>query len=283
MVTKTKSESFEIQLNDNLVVRGNVHGPEHQAEERPVIIICHGFKGFKDWNFFPYLADELAMSGFYAIRFNFSHNGVGKAGSEFDELDKFAINTYSREQEDLVALFDEMIDRKLPFSDKFNLKQIGLVGHSRGGANSIIFAAEHPEIRAVVTWNGVSDVDFFSDDLKQEIAEHGVGYIINARTKEKMPLKHNVFEDIEKNKQRFHVINKLQRMPTPVHIIQGDADSEWLVKGAKKMKETASIHSLTIVSGGDHTFNAVHPLTEPPEQLREALQETIKFFRKRLV
>ncbi len=278
----TKMESFAIHLDDELVLRGNVHGPDQQAEELPVVIICHGFKGFKDWNFFPYLAEQLASSGFYAIRFNFSHNGVGEAGDRFDELDKFAVNTYSREQADLAALFDEMIRRKLPFSNEFDLKKIGLLGHSRGGANSIIFAAEHPEVRAVVTWNGVSDVDFFSDELKKEIEEKGVGCIINARTKEKMPLKNNVFVDMKRNKERFHVMNHLKRMATPVHIIQGDADSEWLVQGAKKMSEAAPIHSLAIIAGGDHTFNAVHPLSEPPEPLQEALKETIAFFKKRL-
>lgn len=284
MTLQTKSESFQIQLEDHLVLRGNVHGPKQRSEaELPVIVICHGFKGFKDWNFFPHLANQLAMNGFYAIRFNFSHNGVGEAGSHFDELDKFAVNTYSREQADLVALLNEMVSRNLPFSHKFNLKRIGLVGHSRGGANSIIFAAEHPEIRAVVTWNGVSNVDFFTDDLKREIRENGVGYIVNARTKEKMPLKKNVFEDIEQNKQRFHVMSHLKRMSTPVHIIQGDSDSEWLVTGAKKMQKTAPIHSLAMISGGDHTFNAVHPLIEIPKQLQEAMKETIQFFNKRLM
>lgn len=283
MTVATKMEAFTIQLEEGLILRGNVHGPEQSTEELPVVIICHGFKGFKDWNFFPYLAEQLASHGYYAIRFNFSHNGVGKGKYHFDELDKFAVNTYSREQADLAALFHDIVQRKLPFADKFDLKRIGLIGHSRGGANSIIFAAEHPEIRAVVTWNGVHDVDFFSDELKKEIEEHGVGYVINARTKEKMPLKKHVFEDMKQNKDRFHVLNHLQRMSTPVHIIQGDADSEWLVQGAKKMSEAAPIHSLAIISDGDHTFSASHPLSEPPEPLQAALKETIQFFKQRFV
>jgi len=279
---QTNEQAFQIQLGEQLVIRGNVHAPIHDDSERPVIIICHGFKGFKDWNFFPYVAQKLAEHGFYAIRFNFSCNGVGEAGTHFDELDKFAINTYSREQADLECLFGEMVKRTLPNSEQFNLKRIGLLGHSRGGANSIIFAAEHPEIRAVVTWNGVSDVDFFSDELKREVKEKGIGYVINARTKEKMPIKNNVFEDIEKNKHRFDVIKKLETMPTPVHIVQGDNDHEWLVQGAYKMKAAAPIHSLAIIPGADHTFNAVHPLREPTVQLQQALDETLGFFKKRL-
>lgn len=28
--------------------------------ERPAVVICHGFKGFMEWEFFPYVASLLA-------------------------------------------------------------------------------------------------------------------------------------------------------------------------------------------------------------------------------
>lgn len=277
----TVNEAFSIPLEDDLVLRGNVHRPE-QDGKRPVVLICHGFKGYKDWNFFPYLADQLASEGFYAIRFNFSCNGVS-GGDDFDELEKFAVNTYSREQADLDVLLQHMKEKKLPFAADFNMEKIGIIGHSRGGGNSIIFASEHPEIKAVVTWNGVSNVDFWEDALKKEIRERGVGYIINARTKQKMPMKINVFEDIEQNKDRFDILSKLQTLAAPVQIIQGDADKESLVTGAEKMEKTASHHTLVNISGGDHTFNAVHPFRETTAQLEQAIEETTTFLKKELM
>jgi hypothetical protein len=54
------------------------------------IIFVHGFKGFKDWGFGPYLAKYLSTKGFFVITFNFSHNGVSIPMDEFTELDKFA-------------------------------------------------------------------------------------------------------------------------------------------------------------------------------------------------
>ena len=45
----------------------------------------HGFKGFKDWGFFPHLADRLARAGLVAVSFNFSGSGVGPDG-ETSEL-----------------------------------------------------------------------------------------------------------------------------------------------------------------------------------------------------
>ena len=58
-------------------LRGNVHLPEGDAPS-PVLVICHGFKGFKDWGMFPFAADVLASRGISVLRFNFSLNGIGE-------------------------------------------------------------------------------------------------------------------------------------------------------------------------------------------------------------
>ncbi|SDH19988.1 Pimeloyl-ACP methyl ester carboxylesterase [Alteribacillus persepolensis] len=276
-----ENRAFTIEVPENkALLRGNVHAPKEQ-NEAPVVIICHGFKGFKDWNFFPYLADCLAEAGIYAIRFNFSHNGVNE--TDFDELEKFAVNTYTKEQADLDALWQHIQKRKLPFSEHFQTEHTGVLGHSRGGANAIVFAAEHPaHVRAAVTWNGVPDVDFFSEALKRQVREEGIAYMENKRTKQNMPLKRDVLDDIEQNKQRYALLSHLEKLKAPVYVIQGDADGEWLVNGAKKMEQTAPIHSLFSIKGGGHTFNASHPLEEVPSQLEEAIQETTKFFTQHL-
>ena len=44
--------------------------------ERPAVVICHGFKGFMEWGFFPHLATLLAERGYVAIRFNLSSTGM---------------------------------------------------------------------------------------------------------------------------------------------------------------------------------------------------------------
>lgn len=75
-------------------------------EMNPCLIYVHGFKGFKDWGFIPYLAEYFSGRGFFVITFNFSHNGVGESLTEFDELDKFAKNTFSLEVEELTEILD---------------------------------------------------------------------------------------------------------------------------------------------------------------------------------
>ena len=72
----------------------------------PCLIYVHGFKGFKDWGFIPYVGDYFSTRGFFVITFNFSHNGVGESLTEFNELEKFAKNTVSLEVEELTEIID---------------------------------------------------------------------------------------------------------------------------------------------------------------------------------
>jgi len=70
----------------------------------PCLIFIHGFKGFKDWGFGPYIGNYFAHNGFFVLTFNFSHNGVGDSLTEFIEFDKFANNTFSLEISELSEL-----------------------------------------------------------------------------------------------------------------------------------------------------------------------------------
>src|SRR3989449_11334576 len=65
--------------------------------ERPVVVVCHGLKGFKDWGFFPYVAERLARSGFAGVSFNFSGARVGEGNETFDRAEGVAGKTHTKE------------------------------------------------------------------------------------------------------------------------------------------------------------------------------------------
>src|SRR5690606_6472660 len=176
-----RKQSFVLDLGkEGRIIRGDLYAAE-DARRLPTLVILHGFKGFKDWGFFPYAAETLAKRGFGVITFNFSMNGVWENLFEFTELDKFARNTYSREQEDVAKIIGEIKAGLLPPDGTLDPDRLGLIGHSRGGANSLLYALEDPNVKGVVTWNGVADVDIFPEELKREIREKGVGTVLNAR------------------------------------------------------------------------------------------------------
>ncbi|HEX3556415.1 MAG TPA: hypothetical protein VIA62_24610 [Thermoanaerobaculia bacterium] len=119
--------------------------------ERPTVVICHGFKGFMEWGFFPYLATLLAERGFVAIRFNLPGTGM-QPGDELAGL--LAVLAGTGE-----TLAPGRVDRS----------RLGLFGHGRGGGDAILAAARSPwrdRVRALVTWAAVADVDFFPPALR---------------------------------------------------------------------------------------------------------------------
>ena len=63
-----ESRPFELEV-DGRVVHGLADFPA-QPGRRPVILVCHGFKGFFDWGFYPPLVDLLSPSATYKVAFS---------------------------------------------------------------------------------------------------------------------------------------------------------------------------------------------------------------------
>src|SRR3954449_11529598 len=107
--------------------------------ERPAVVICHGFKGFMEWGFFPALAALLAERGFVAIRFNLSGTGMLPGDERVTDPDAFRANTYSRELADLTAVLDATAAGAIA-PGRVDRGRIGLFGHSRGGGIALLAA-----------------------------------------------------------------------------------------------------------------------------------------------
>ena len=124
------------------------------ARPRSAVIVAHGFKGFKDWGFFPLLCNRLALDGHLVVSFNTSLNGVGPGHSDLTDLESFGRNTISRELEDLHWMVDLTLDGAWNAGRRPD--SLALLGHSRGGGNAVILASERAEVSSLVTWAAVS-------------------------------------------------------------------------------------------------------------------------------
>ncbi|UFJ39428.1 alpha/beta fold hydrolase [Brevibacillus humidisoli] len=269
--------SFSFPLDETLTLRGDLHLSDDAKEQRPVLVFCHGFKGFKDWGSFPYAAEQLAKRGIAVIRINFSCNGVGESLTEFDEPEKFAVNTYARELADLSALLRWLNDDQLPASASLDKERLFVLGHSKGGGDAILFGANNPQVRGIVTWNGIANVNLFDAKLRAEIAQNGVGYILNGRTQQQMPISKVVIEDVDQNADAYDLLAKVSAMPQPLLIVQGDEDAVRLINGARQLHDAAPNSRLHWIEGAGHTFNTVHPFAGTTPQLEEAIDVTAQF------
>lgn len=89
------------------VIRADYWTPTDLFRPHAAVAVCHGFKGFKDWGFFPHASETLAARlGCPVVSFNFSGSGVGEDLETFSEPEAFGHNTFSRECSDLDAVLD---------------------------------------------------------------------------------------------------------------------------------------------------------------------------------
>ncbi|PKL81419.1 MAG: alpha/beta hydrolase [Ignavibacteriae bacterium HGW-Ignavibacteriae-3] len=247
------------------------------------LVFVHGFKGFKDWGFGPYLGNYFADKGFFVITFNFSHNGIGENNTEFTELDKFAKNTYNREVRELSEILDSV--RNGFFSEVDNRSDIGLIGHSRGGAVALLNAAERADLNAVVTWASISNIDRYSKHQKAEWRKNGFLDMLNSRTGQIMKMDVSLLDEIEtESKSRLNIESAVKKLKIPYLIAHGDQDL------AVKISEAEQLYSWSDKSqteffkifGTGHTFDIVHPFAGTTEKFEKLLDETNKFFIKHL-
>lgn len=256
------------------VIRGDVRIPEGPPP-RSAIVVVHGFKGFKDWGFFPHTCDRLAAAGHAVVSFNMSHSGIGSSPLDFTELDQFGRNTLSLELDDVRAVVEEVLTGELL---PRRPRSVAVLGHSRGGGQTVLAAAEDERIVAIATWAAVSHFDRWTDETKDEWRDAGRIWVMNARTGQQMPLDVGLLEDFEAHSDRLDIPAAAGRVSAPWLIVHGRNDLTVGVAEAHELAEAAQMGRLVLVDGAGHTFEARHPFEESTPQLDRALEATIAHF-----
>ena len=265
-------EAFDLPCKDGLTIRGEVYRAESPQGS---VIICHGFKGFAHWAFFPYLARSLAQEGINAITFDFSGSGIGPDRESFTEPAAFAGNTFSRELEDL-DLVEDYARRKGWIQGKF-----GLFGHSRGGGMAILFAAaEGANVNSLVTWAAISYPNRWSPEDTLVWRKRGYADITNSRTGQVMRLETDLLDDVELHgKTKLNIEAAAGKIKVPWLIVHGTADETVPSTEAEHLHSLSKgVSTLRLIERGNHGFDARHPLTEVPPTLEKVVTETVRFF-----
>ncbi|MBC8054534.1 MAG: prolyl oligopeptidase family serine peptidase [Sphingobacteriaceae bacterium] len=246
----------------------------------PLVIFAHGFKGFKDWGTHHLVANYFAEQDFSFLKFNFSHNGISKAeGDVFDDLEGFANNTFSKELFDINQVISNAIS-----GERFTKPStVFLIGHSLGGAISIIETAQNKSINKLVTWASISSFrNLWSPAQEQEWRNKGVLYFANSRTNQQMPIYSNLLDDLDQNSDKLDILSAAGSVSQPWLIIHGKADTSVSIDHASSLNRQQTQSRLLAIPDTDHVFSAKHPWTEEnlPKPLKHACDATIAFFKE---
>jgi uncharacterized protein len=276
-LTRTR---FEVHPRDGgPPIRGDVR-VRSGAEPGSAVLVCHGFKGFRGWGFFPNLARALAARGHAAVSIDFSRNGVGDDGVDFSALDRFAENTHSRNVHEIRAVLDVLMQGRLTRRPPV---RVGLLGHSRGGGEAVVAAAEDPRVHALVTWAAVATFHRWPEETLEAWARGETVEVENARTGQQMPIGPAYARDLVENATHLDVEAAARRLSVPWLIVHGDRDASVEVGDAHRLFAAAGeAAELLVVEGADHTFGARHPYTGATPELHTAVDATLEWFDEHL-
>jgi len=251
-------------------------------KQKPIVVFCHGYKGFKDWGCWNLMADYIAQKDLFFLKFNFSHNGgTINEPLDFPDLNAFGENNFTKELEDLDAVISWISNNENQYSSHMDIGNIILVGHSRGGGIVTIKASEDDRIAKVITLAGASDYKsrFPKGDELTYWRNEGVAYIENVRTKQKMPHFIQFYDDFMANEARLTISSAANKINIPHLIIHGTTDETVPFNEAEAIHSWNSGSELFAIENANHVFGGSHPWESNvlPEDLELVANEIINF------
>lgn len=284
---------FRLDAAGGRRLRGDLRLPDagrartvRSGEDAPAgaaIVICHGFKGFKDWGFFPAVAESLAVAvDCPVVSFNFTGSGVGADLGRFTDPEAFATNTFSREVGDLEAVLDGLAEGRLGAAHVARADRVALLGHSRGAVAATLVGSRRPAVRAVATWSALAFPDRYARLFTGKAEARGWAEVRNARTGEVLRLGRDVLDDLRAQAERLDPSAALAGSDVPLLAVHGEEDESVPVSDSRALVRAAGSAELLVLPGTGHTFDVRHPYMGATPALELALARTAQFFRARL-
>lgn len=264
------NSTFKILNNINHFITFDIWDDKSYQKHKPIVIISHGYKGFREWGFIPYLSEKLSENNCISVNIDFSLNGIVDSQKIIFDTELFAINTISQEIIDLNLLIDYL--KKEQF-ENWN-GEIYLIGHSLGGAISIIVANERNDINGICLMGTISTLDRNTQRQKDLWRANGKVEMKIPTTEQVIWQNVEYLEDKERNRDRFNVLRCISNLQIPIAIIHGEQDVTVPIKEAKLLFEASKNNNkvrLELIPKCNHIFNVKHPFVSANEQIEQAI------------
>jgi uncharacterized protein len=175
------------------------------------------------------LAEELARTGFHALRFSFSGNGASGG--------RFVDSNITKEIEDLGAVLDNIPNSR-----------IGYIGHSMGAAVGVLRAARDPRIKFLVSLAGMVNTKEFAE-REFGALKPGEGFMWDDTN---CPLSQTYMDDLRTINT---VLNEGPKIKVPWLLIHGSEDDVVPITDSReifaKANQPKELHE---IPGANHVF-----------------------------
>lgn len=218
----SQTEELQFPGSTGATLSGVLHTPEEAA--RGSVLLAHCFTCSKDVHTMTRLARGLSDAGYAVLRFDFT--GLGESGGEFSET------TVSHNVRDLTAAATTLIER--------GYGPCGMLGHSLGGAASLLAARRLKTVRSIVVLGAPASPEhvrrLFVDDEEQIRREGEAVVSIGGRP---FPIAASFLDDLERHDEAGDIA-ALDRPLLVVHAIDDEvveiAEGERIFASARQPK-----------------------------------------------
>ncbi len=253
---------WEIPGAEGETIFGDCHMPDGDA--KGVVLIAHGFKGYKDYGMFPRIAQTMCAAGFIAHRFNFSHSGMTNNIETFERPDLFERDTWNKQVHDYRAVTDAVAGGTIAGQ---GLRHI-MFGHSKGGVSALLtagrFAHDDSWVKPVgiVTAAAPSECNNLMPEMEEELYEKGFLVSPSARTGQDLHIGRDFLAEQDDDPVGHDLLALVENIVCPILVIHGDDDPTVPHSCAVQIVENAQKAGGLIIEGANHVFNVVNPLAD---------------------
>ncbi len=238
-----------------------------QTERVPLLLILHGFKGFRNYSFLPWIAQSASQLGMMSVRMDYSLNGMKGTSWMVQDTDAFARNTISREVDDVHDLINAIEQH-----DEFSFVRerwdgrLFIMGHSRGGGiaqivtRELLTSAQPRHVRTAVL-NSVGTWLRWTPRQREAWEREGGMTFTNERTGQQLRMNMSYIDDLECNAERLSLVTAAAACGSALHFIHAEADLTVPLNEIIALRETSQCSAgLTVISNTTHTFGMTHPV-----------------------
>lgn len=234
---------------------------------RPLLLILHGFKGFRNYSFLPWIAQDAAARGAIAIRMCFSRNGMRNTSWMVMDTEQFATNTISHEVDDVHDILNAIRthDAFRAVRDRWDGTFV-LAGHSRGGGVTQVAARELIEradtaFRRALCLNAVGTWVRWTPRQRAAWAEAGGFTFLNERTKQELRMNMSYVDDIEQNAVRLDLDRAAAVCGDRLAYVHAEADLTVPMNEITSLRaRSGTTAPLFPIPSTTHTFGMTHPV-----------------------
>lgn len=264
------------------MIHSTVTAPLNSADGGlPLLLLLHGFKGFRNYSFIPWLAQYTASTGAIAVRMCFSLNGMKNTSWLVQSPDDFARNTISRECDDVADMLDALQNHD-EFTDLRRIwnGKVSVLGHSRGGGIAMIAAREfldrHPEqLHHVAVWNSVGTWTRWTPRQAAAWREACTFEMQNQRTLQVLNMHSTYLADIEEHSARLDLVAASTALSGKLRYVHAQHDLTVPLREIEQLAQASSTKdALAIIANTTHTFGMEHPVSRITRGFTDAIKST---------